>query len=149
MRCRRIETGGGQPICSLLHDSLLMCRIIRKLVDYSRRVALIAPIRPAQVWYPPPSQRGGVPPPVHLPISNFHLVEIGSPKDLAKFSFVDIRRAKWLSKYGPAVTAKLMQSIAPSSIGQYTSHWLSVNDWMVKSNQSDRSSALLPNYLDF
>ena len=97
----------------------------------------------------PPPLKGGVPQPVQLPISNFHLVEIGSLKDLAKLSFVDIRRAKWLSKYGPAVTAKLMQSLAPPSIGQYTSHWCSVNDWIVKSNQSDRSSALLLKYLDF
>ena len=51
-------------------DALLMCRIIRKLREYSGQVALIAPVWPAQPWYPPLKE--WCPHPVELPLTNFH-----------------------------------------------------------------------------
>ena len=81
----------------------------------------------------PPLSGGGVPKASQLPLSKLPLSSNWQPKDLANFSFVDSYKAKWLPKYGSAVTSKLMQSLAPSSRGQYTSHWRSFTDWIVKS----------------
>ena len=62
---------------------------------------------------------------------------------------MDILEAKWLPKYGPDVTTKLLETYTPATIKQYSSHWSSFTDWIVRTNQSVSSSALILKYLDY
>ena len=65
-------------------DASLMCQVIRKLQAYSGQVALIAPIWPAQSWYPPLKE--WCPQPVPLPVSNFLFDKIGNLKTSLTFA---------------------------------------------------------------
>ena len=89
-------------------NALLMCRIIRKLREYSGQVSLIAPVWPAQPWYPPP--QGVVPTSGGAPINRLRLSS-WQPKDLANSSIVDVQNAKRLTMHGSAVTVNSLYPI--------------------------------------
>ena len=97
----------------------------------------------------PPPPQGVVPPAGPAPGFEFPLRPNWKPKDLANIRFMNILEAKWLPEYGPDVTTKLLETYTPATIKQYSSHWSSFTDWIVRTNQSVSSSALILKYLDY
>ena len=126
----------------------------QRVVDVSSRPVTGGSLQPENPLSPGVSDtstvspaQGGLPSPGRVPSDRLPLSS-WQPKDLAGFSYEDVQNVKLLPSYGSAVTAIMKQSLAPASRNQYASHWRSFTDWIIKTDQSVKSPALILRYLE-